>query len=78
MKLETKIKKGNDQPDLQEVPEITFEDLIKSGLRNNPEWLKISEVHGTKAEALLSKLDYQNNQDKSVEDIYEEQVKEMD
>ena len=76
MKLETKIKKGNYQPDLQE--EITFEDLIKSGLRNNPEWLKISEVRGTKAEALLSKLDYQNNQDKSIEGIYDDQVKEMD
>ena len=36
------------------LPEITFQDLIKSGLRNNPDWLMVSEVRGAEAEALLS------------------------
>lgn len=36
------------------LPEIGFQDLIRSGLRNNPDWLMVSEVRGAEAEALLS------------------------
>lgn len=44
------VKRGNNAV----LPEITFQDLIKSGLRNNPDWLMVSEVRGAEAEALLS------------------------
>lgn len=44
------VKRGNNSL----LPEIGFQDLIKSGLRNNPDWLMVSEVRGAEAEALLS------------------------
>lgn len=44
------VKRGNNSS----LPEIGFQELIKSGLRNNPDWLMVSEVRGAEAEALLS------------------------
>lgn len=44
------VKRGNNAV----LPEIGFQALIKSGLRNNPDWLMVSEVRGEEAEALLS------------------------
>lgn len=119
MKLETKIKKGMYQPDLQEVPRhyswgralntaelvnvLTVNELreyvrdfnkkrdniIKANTDEREGRLQlfredmVKEVKRTlsveqeQAEA-LSKRVYQNNQGKSVEDIYDELVKEMD
>lgn len=36
------------------LSEVGFQELIKSGLRNNPDWLMVSEVRGAEAESLLS------------------------
>lgn len=33
--------------------EITFDDLIKAGLRNNPDWIIISETRGSEAYSML-------------------------
>lgn len=119
MKLETKIKKGFYQPDLQEVPRyytwdraLNTEELVSTLTVNElREYVRdhnkkrdniikentderegklhlfredmVKEVKRTlsveqeQAEA-LSKRVYQNNQGKSVEDIYDELVKEMD
>lgn len=119
MKLETKIKKGFYQPDLQEVPRYYTWDLAL----NNSELVNVLTVNelreyvrdynklrdkiikentaeregrlqmfredmvkevkrtlsvGKEQAEALSKRVYQNNQGKSVEDIYDELVKEMD
>lgn len=36
--------------------EITFDDLIKAGLRNNPDWIIISETRGREAYSMLKSI----------------------
>lgn len=44
------LKRGSNS----NLDEVGFQELIRSGLRNNPDWLMVSEVRGAEAEALLS------------------------